>query len=156
MFSVSVQIQATKGVRMSPLDFIRNFFNLSSRNECKAKSIKDFVGIAKKMGCTAVIVQPRKTGRTGTIKDQYVLGFTATAPGRKVTYEEWCFESYDISSVTRNNDWIKLYLIGEQRMKWLQEELIGFVGLIDPDNQPMDATKFDHLHRIAEKYGVSV
>lgn len=146
-------------------DFIRNLFRY------KAKSVEEFVEVMKSEGCRTAVAKPyssakggAETASVGVIADfQYMLEFTATTPaGRKVVYRERLFERFGsdrgfADAEKRRNAAIKLFLLGEQKVKELQAKLPGVsVNLIGPNGRPMDDTMFAKLHQDAATCGVSI
>lgn len=143
-------------------NFIRNLFRY------KAKSVEEFVEVMKRGGCSSAVVKPysdanggTETAAVGVIANfQYMLEFAATT-GRKVIYRERLFERFGsdrgfADAEDRRNAAIKLFLLGEQKVKELQAKLSGAVDLIGPSGRPMDATMFAKLHQDAATCGVSV
>ena len=145
-------------------DFIRNLFRY------KAKSVEEFVEVVKREGCGAVVAEPYstvkggvKTTLVGAIANfQYMLKFSAMTPhGRNVIYREWLFERFGsdhgfADAEERRNAAIKLFLLGEQKVRDLRAKLPGIsVDLIGP-NGPMDEAMYTKLHHDAAICGVSV
>ena len=145
-------------------DFIRNLFRY------KAKSVEEFVEVMKREGCRAVVAEPysdakggAETASVGVIADfQYMLEFTATTSrGRKVTYRQRLFERFGsdrgfTDALNRRNAAIKLFLLGEQKVKELRAKLPEVsVDLIGPNGRPMDDAMFAKLHQDAATCGVS-
>lgn len=146
-------------------DFIRNLFRY------KARSVEDFAQVVRGEGCALVFAEPYQDAKggaetisVGVIADfQYMLEFTATTPrGRKVVYRERLFERFGsdrgfADAENRRNSAIKLFLLGEQKVKELQARIPGVsVNLIGPNGRPMDDAMFAKLHQDAATCGVSI
>jgi len=146
-------------------NFIKNVFPY------KAKSIEEFAEVVKREDCRTVLLDPQQDFKNsarsitvGLIADfQYILKFTATTPrGRKIVYRENLFERFGSDCgfadyEERRNAAIKLFLLGEQKVKELQAKLPDVsVDLIGPENQPMDDAMYAKLHRDAAVRGVSI
>lgn len=145
-------------------DFIRNFFRY------RAKSIEEFVEVIKREGCKTAIVEPylvpkgcADTASVGFIGAfQYMLEFTATTPrGRKIVCRQRLFERFGsdrgfADAEERRNAAIKLFLLGEQKVKELRAKLPSIsIDLIGP-NGPMDDAMYAKLHQDAATCGVSI
>ena len=146
-------------------NFIRNFF------QHKAKSIEDFIEVMKRERCNTAVVEPNKTSKDGAktkavglITDfQYILEFTAITPrGRKVVYRQNLFKRFGsdfgyADAEDRRNATIKLFLLGEQKVKELQAKLPTVsVDLIGPNDRPMNDEMYAKLHQDAATCSVSV
>lgn len=146
-------------------DLIKNLF------QYKAKSVEEFAEVVERKGCRTAVAEPRssvkggiKTASVGVIANfQYMLEFTATTPrGRKVVYRECLFKRFGsdhdfADSENRRNAAIKLFLLGEQKVKELRAKLPSVsVDLIGPNGQPMDDAMYAQLHQDAAAYSVSV
>ncbi|MBU0721881.1 hypothetical protein KKA93_00245 [Patescibacteria group bacterium] len=140
---------------MAMFDFFRNLFRY------KAKSVKEFVEAVKKEGCCKTVIATVAYGtQTRTFVDitdfqyvQYILELTATTPcGWKIV----CRERFQRFTTADVED-AKLFLLGEQRVKELQEALPGVsVDLIGPNGRPMDDEMYAKLHQDVAIHNVSV
>ena len=139
----------------------------------KVKSIDDFINILKTKKTKSILIEPQiRTimhwgffpSIVGDITDfQYTLKCTTTTlDGKKLIYLGKLFKRFGSTygfadSEDRRNAAIKLFLFGEQKVKFLQTKIPGMtVNLIGPDYKHMDEAKYEKLHKDALICGVTI
>jgi len=147
------------------VQFIQNLFSL------KAKTLNQFIKLVRDGRGSIVRIEPGILRNNDIVIPNacltnwhYLIDFESkTSEGRRIIYQEECFctmrsaRTQIFEAKERNRMSVKMFLIGEERMKYIKKVLVGIqVDFIGPGEKPMGEVLFKKLHIDAKKVGISL